>query len=239
MRATAGYSIGGGVDNNFTARTRYGTEFSYSRNEIGGWGSWFGGDLETRINDRLHLGVDAGYSRTTTSRQYVAAIDGGPSATYGQRYVFSWLDQSEISTQIRVNYYFTPDLSLEVYGEPFASSGRYYDFGELRRAYDNDLKTYGAEGTTITGDGGEYEVTDGGDSFTFSAKDFGYLSFRSNVVLRWEFRRGSTLFLVWQQDRSGDDDPGRHVHPKSLFDSITTSGENFLAVKVSYWIPVT
>lgn len=238
MRATSGYTIGGGVNNNFTARTQYGFDGSYSRNEIGGWGYGVSGELETRIGERVALGVETGYERINTSRQYVATRPGGPESTYGMRYVFAWLDQSEVATQFRVNYYFTPDLSLEVYGEPFASSGRYFDFGELRRARDTELKTYGTEGTTITGEDGVYEVTGDGDPFTFSANDYGYLSFRSNVVLRWEFRRGSTLYLVWQQNRSDDDRPGEHVRLRSLFDSVGSPGENFLAVKVSYWIPV-
>jgi len=57
-------------------------------------------------------------------------------------------------------------------------------------------------------------------------------------VLRWEFRPGSTLFLVWQQNREGEDDPGRLVRGKSLWESLQAKGEDFIAIKISYWIPV-
>ena len=73
------------------------------------------------------------------------------------------------------------------------------------------------------------DVTDGAQSFVIGDRDFNVLSFRSNLVLRWEWRPGSTLFVVWQQDRSGD--ATRSVGARSLFD-----GGQFLAVKMSYWL---
>ena len=64
------------------------------------------------------------------------------------------------------------------------------------------------------------------------------LSYRSNVVLRWEWRPGSTFFLVWQQNRSGFEDQGSFVRPSDLYDSMTADGENTLAVKFTYWLPM-
>ena len=64
------------------------------------------------------------------------------------------------------------------------------------------------------------------------------LSFRSNVVIRWEWRPGSTLYLVWSQNRFNADTRGQLVRPGNLWDSVRATGDNFLAVKISYWIPV-
>jgi hypothetical protein len=64
------------------------------------------------------------------------------------------------------------------------------------------------------------------------------LSFRSNVVLRWEWRPGSTLFLVWQQNKGDSGDPDQRASVGEFFDSVTGRGTNFFAIKVSYWIPV-
>ena len=89
--------------------------------------------------------------------------------------------------------------------EPFAASGRYYAFGELDRPRSRDLRTYGTGGTTIARNSdGTYQVTDGSASFALSPTplDFNRLSLRSNLVLRWEWARGSTLFLIWQQNRA-------------------------------------
>ena len=135
----------------------------------------------------------------------------------GIRYVFGNIYRSQLSAQMRVNYFFTPDLSLEGYLEPFAASGKYRSFGELPVPASRDLREYGVDGRPIeeTADG-HYEVVDGTESFEFDAEDFGVHSFRSNVVLRWEFRPGSTFYLVWQQDRVGSEEPGRRVRLKSL-----------------------
>ena len=60
-------------------------------------------------------------------------------------------------------------------------------------------------------------------------------SFRSNVVLRWEWRPGSTLYVVWQQNRESRVSEGEHVGLGDLFDSLTASGDNIFAVKTTLW----
>jgi hypothetical protein len=169
----------------------------------------------------------------------VDIFDDGPATTFDRRYVFSHLDYSELSAQLRVNFALRPDLTLETYAEPFASSGRYYAFGELAAPRGNALREYGSDGTTVSRDAdGGYVVTDGADSFVIDDPDFQFTSFRSNVVLRWEWRAGSTLFLVWQQDRSGGGLPTRSVRPGDLGDAFSADGDNFLAVKATYWLPL-
>ncbi|MBD3298393.1 MAG: hypothetical protein GF341_07050 [candidate division Zixibacteria bacterium] len=238
MREYASVWTGAGVNSNFAATTRVSAEIDYSRNEGKGWDYSLEGDFVTR-GDRWSFSISPEYGQSNFSRQYITQLDGGPDATFGKRYIFSWIRRSELAARLRLNYFFTPDLSLEVYAEPFAASGRYYDHGELRAARTADLRTYGVEeGTTIEPTDDGYRVTDGDETFAFRNADFGYLSFRSNVVLRWEFRPGSTLFFVWQQNREGSDDPGRLVRPGLLFDTFSAAGRDFLAVKISYWVPV-
>ncbi|HYN80556.1 MAG TPA: hypothetical protein VES88_03575, partial [Gemmatimonadaceae bacterium] len=62
-------------------------------------------------------------------------------------------------------------------------------------------------------------------------------SLRSNAVLRWEWHPGSTMFVVWQQDKSANRELGL-VRPGDIFDAFRAKGDTFLAVKVSYWIPL-
>lgn len=135
-----------------------------------------------------------------------------------------------------MSYTFTPNLTLETYAEPFASSGRFHSFGELLRPRDRSLLLYGTGGTTIARNpDGSHTVTDGAASFDIEPEDFNVRSLRSNVVLRWEWRPGSTMYLVWQQDRSADRALGT-ARPSDLWDAFRTSGDNFLAIKVSYWL---
>ena len=80
-----------------------------------------------------------------------------------------------------------------------------------------------------------YIVTDGDDTFTLSNRDFNVRSFRSNVVLRWEWRPGSTLFVVWQQNRASRTDEGSHVGIGDLFGSFSAAGDNIFAIKTTLW----
>jgi len=167
----------------------------------------------------------------------VTELSGGSPATYGSRYIFGFIDRTTLAVEVRVNFTLKPDLNLDLYAQPFAASGRYYDLGELPEPRSRNLRTYGTDGTTLERrPDGDYEVTDGADTFVLTNRDFNVRSFRSTSVLRWEWRPGSTLYIVWQQDRSGLREIGARAGPGDLFRSLTASGDNFFAVKVSYWL---
>ncbi len=240
MGTGAGYEIAGGLSNYWAAPVHWNARFFSSTNELGGFSWGTSGGVQVRVASRWELSLEPEFRRQVNTRQYVTSLDGGRPETYGRRSIFGTVDQTQVSLQNRFNYSFTPDLSLEFYAEPFAASGRYYDFGELRRARSRDLIAYGRDpGTTIDEvEDGNYEVSSGGETFEFSRDDFNVLSFRSNFVLRWEWSPGSTLFLVWQQDRGADDAIGRRVRGRSLWDAVRAEGSNILAFKVSYWLPI-
>ena len=131
-----------------------------------------------------------------------------------------------------------PDLNLDVYAEPFAANGRYYGFGELRAARSRFLRRYGTEGTTVESlANGDLRVTDGADTFAVPDRSFNVRSFWSISVLRWEWRPGSTLYLVWQQARSDETDVSNRVGLGDMFGSVSSVGDNFFAVKASFWMP--
>ena len=160
------------------------------------------------------------------------------AGTYGSRYIFAYIERSTVSTQIRMGFTVRPDVNLDVYAEPFASSGRYYDFGELMRAGGRERLLYGAAGTSVDLQAsGDRIVTTGDGTFTLKNRDFNLRSMRSNVVLRWEWRPGSTLYLVWQQNRELRRDVGTSAGFADVFHSLTAPGSNFLSVKTSFWLP--
>ena len=221
-------------------RTRWEVETNLQRDELGGWTTDLSGSLSFRPGPRWDLSVEPRWSHGVNARQYVMETGGGTDATFGRRYVFAFVERRDVRARIRLNYALSPDLTLETYAEPFASSGRFYDFGELRAARSRELRTYGEEGTTITlvPETGARRVTDGAAAFTIPNRDFDVRSFRSNAVLRWEWRPGSTLFVVWQQNRGRAESRFTRLGPGDLLDSLTASGDNFLALKATYWIPV-
>jgi len=207
--------------------------------ELGGWVAEAEGGVSLRPGIRSEISLDFRYTRRLTSRQYVTTESGGSAATYGGRYVFGSVERSEVVAQLRFSYAIRPELTLDVYVEPFASSGRYRDFGELAAARTFDLRAYGTDGTTITRNGDTtYTVTDGASQFSFPVPDFDIRSLRSNVVLRWEWLPGSTAFLVWQQDRSRNAVPTGDVGLGGLGEAFRAPGNQFVALKISYWMAV-
>ena len=223
----------------FGGKRFYRLNTNLGRDDLGGHRVSFGGGLTFRPTPRWQASLDPSYSRSTDARQYVTSVENAAStATYGRRYVFAFVDRVTISLKTRLNYAFSPALTLEGYAEPFVASGHFRDFGELRAPRANALRTFGTDGTTIVAGSGSYAVSDGGTAFTLTDPDFNVLSLRSNVVLRWEWNPGSTLFFVWQQNRRAAETLGEPVRFGDLRNTTRTKGDNFLSVKVSYWLPV-
>jgi hypothetical protein len=194
---------------------------------------------------QLQFSVGPSLFTQNNGRQYYAVRGEGSAATFGARYIFSTIKFSQISAQFRINYLFSPTLSLELYAEPFVASGNYSNFGELEAARSSDLRTYGTDGTTITpvinsetGLTDSYNVTDGASAFSLPNDNFNITSFRSNLVLRWEWSPGSTVFFVWQQNKSGFTPDGSPLEPGGLFNAVTGPGQNIIAIKANYWIPM-
>ncbi len=247
------WRMDGNLSNNNSSTTTARLNLTHERGEFDAWSTEVGLRLGFNPTQTLSLSVDPGFSRRVSSRQYVGRFDNGSDATYGYRYVFAKIERSQLSMRLRVNYLFSPNLSLEAYGEPFSASGRYFGFGELAAAGSRFLREYGvAPGTTITQADHRYLVTDTAvpGTLSFGNPDFNSFSFRSNLVIRWEWNPGSTIFLVWQQNRDdfcsgGSVDfcpngsvPGSQATLASFADPFKLPGDNFLAVKMSYWISV-
>ncbi|HEX8320235.1 DUF5916 domain-containing protein [Longimicrobium sp.] len=218
------------------ARFRWNGRVYYGENEDGRATYRLSGGVAFRPGPRWQLSVDPNFLQSTPTRQYVATLDGGPAATGGKRYVFASVGRSEFFAQVRLNYLFTPDLSMEFYAEPFASSGRYHTFGELPAPGSHELTLYGTDTTRVRREGNATRVLGPGGGAV--VQDFNVRSFRSNAVLRWEWRPGSSLFVVWQQDRAGDRDEIAPVGFGSLAQTLDAPGDHRLAIKVSYWLPL-
>jgi hypothetical protein len=197
------------------------------------------GTFSFRPGPRWQLSVAPSYERLLDSQQYVTTLGGGRPETYGSRYVFAYIERSTFGTEFRMGYTLRPDLNLDIYSEPFASSGRYYDYGELLAPSSLERILYGASGTTLAiAPDGNRTVTAGGSTFPLNNRDFNVRSFQSNLVLRWEWRPGSTMYAVWQQSRDARDPVGNRVGIGDVFRSVRAAGTNIFLVKTSFWIPV-
>jgi hypothetical protein len=246
MGTPEGWSGSLSLRNSNASQTRWSGNATLRGNEFGEHSWEISGSIATRPTPSLQFSFEPDYINETgtggifsgpIANQYITTLNGGSPLTYGRRYIFGLPDRTTLSAQFRVSYVFKPDVTLDVYAEPFAASGQYRGFGELSVARSRNLRMYGTDGTTIDRLlDGSYRITDGDATFTLANRDFNVRSFRSNVVLRWEWRPGSTLYAVWQQNRSSSVTEGSHVGLGDLFGSLSADGDNIFAIKTTLWL---
>ena len=246
MGTPLGWNVSSSLRNSSGSRTRWNGGANVRTNEFGDRSWTTSGSISARPSPPVQLSVSPEYANEKGTNaffsgpigpQYLTTLTGGRPETYGRRYIFGLVDRTTLSSQFRLSYTFKPDLTLDVYAEPFAASGQYRGFGELAVSHGRDLRLYGSDGTTIARlADGSYNVTDAAATFTLSNRDFHVRSFRSNVVLRWEWRPGSTLYGVWQQNRASSESHGEHVGIGDLFGSLSANGDNIFAIKTTFWV---
>ena len=168
------------------------------------------------------------------------ADDAAAVPTFGRRYLFGELEQASVDLTARIDMALTPTMTLQVYAQPFVATGDYERFAALAAPGTYDFLRYGDGESTIAFEDGVYRADADGDgpaeTIQFSNPDFRVRSFRSNVVLRWEYLPGSTLFFVWSQDRADrahDPDFDGVADLRRLF---SDPMRNVFVVKASYWL---
>ena len=139
----------------------------------------------------------------------------------------------------RVDWTFTPKLSLQLFLPPLISAGDFTELKEFVRPRAYEFTVYGRDKGTVSPTGEDFQIEpgDGGATFTIPQQNFTIRSLRANAVLRWEWRAGSTFFLVWQQNRENDERFGNLRLGRDV-DALFSGGlsRNVVAVKASYWL---
>ncbi|MDH4218056.1 MAG: carbohydrate binding family 9 domain-containing protein [Candidatus Aminicenantes bacterium] len=199
------------------------------------------GSLSFRIkpSSNISFSFGPGYSARRSDIQWVTNVeDPWMTETFGTRYVFGQIFQRMLFGEIRLNWIFTPRLSLQLYLQPFLAVGKYDNFRELARPKSFEYNIYGVGESSITYDNGIYTVDPDGlglsEPFTFYNPDFNLKSLRGTIVLRWEYLSGSTLYLVWTQNRADYAYPGDLALGRDLKALLTAPGDNVFLVKISY-----
>lgn len=176
--------------------------------------------LNFRVSTRWSGSLGARFSRNRPDRQWYGNFVDEDEITH---HTFARLDQRTASLSTRINFTASPTLTLQVYAAPFVSRGTYSDVRELAdpRAgeYDSRFMPYGDEAVRANPGG------------------FNVRQFRSNTVLRWEYRPGSAVFLVWAQGRQGfEPEAGDRSFWGDFRELFRARPDNTLLVKVSYWL---
>ncbi len=206
--------------------------------------SYTGMDLSYKPTNYLKLSLSPGYSASYSELQYVTLTENNGD----DRYIFASIDRKTINTSLRVNLNLSPDLTIQYWGQPFVASGRYYDYkyitDPVADEYSDRFHVYsGGEMTPRDGYSEIDENMDGTIDYTFDTGDFNVKEFLSNLVVRWEYSPGSSVYLVWSQTRSGYNPTGTmdyfndmgNLFNRGLFrDDDNYSMKNVFLVKFSY-----
>jgi hypothetical protein len=212
-------------------------------NEFGGWSH--NGNVSISLKPLSSLTISTGpqLNRSRNVAQYIQTeTDPAAAATYGHRYVFGTIDQTQLTLTTRVNFVLTRRASLQVFMQPLLATGAYSGFKELAAPNTFDFLRYGAAGSAIAYDplSRVYSVRpDAGSAegvFTFENPDFNFKSLRANAVFRWEFRPGSTLYAVWTSERQDFSRPGIFHFGRDLSSLLRAPSNDVVLVKLAYWI---
>ncbi|MFN0097145.1 MAG: DUF5916 domain-containing protein [Gemmatimonadaceae bacterium] len=170
--------------------------------------------LNFRVASRLQAEVGLHLSAGTLGQQWY----GNVTDAQGTHYTFARLGQRTTSLTARVDYTMTPTLSLQIYAQPFITAG---DYSNLRELVDGRAADFADRYRPFT---------------SITPQDFNVKQFRSNTVVRWEYRPGSVLFFVWQQGRGQfDRNRGSFDAARDYRDLFNTRADNTFVIKGSYW----
>jgi len=217
LRNAAGVNVNLGVESDTRRKSSANLWFGGYRYDLGrtnGW--WVSPGTDFKLGSQLSASVGVNYSSDLNDSQWRANF--GKAGVDTTHYTFAKLDQKTLSLTTRINYTASPTLSLQFYGSPFISNGKYSDWRELNdpraEKYDDRFKPF-----LLQDDPGGFNVKE----------------FRSNTVVRWEYRPGSTLFLVWAQGRSMGGPSDEFSFGKDLKNVFDTHPSNTFLLKMSYW----
>jgi hypothetical protein len=230
MRHPAATSVWTAISSDWRKSWNAHVNLSYSANDRGGWGAYSNFSFAWRPSNRMSTRLSTGYGQTHSLAQWVgnfSTVDElgqatGAAGIGGVCYVFSELEMKTLDFTLRGSFLFNRDQSLELYLQPFLTVGDYSNPRELREPDSFALTAYDVAG------------------FDVSEEDFEYGAVNLNLVYRWEYRPGSTFFLVWSHSRvnyrTGYDVPGALDNALAASTLLDNSAENKLMAKFNYWI---
>jgi hypothetical protein len=190
-----------------------------------------------RLSNRFSVSGRTAYEIVADTLQYAATA----TATDGPRWVLGRIDQHIWDFTMRADFAFTPNLTLQYYGSPFIGTGRYTEFKQatdtLALRYQDRFHQYSESELFFLPDSNTYFVREagGGATYSFANPDFSFRQFRSNFVARWEYRPGSTLYVVWSQGRTSEEQRWDSSFSSNWNALWRERPDNIFMVKLTYW----
>ena len=186
----------------------------------GGWNTSANVSVNFKPASALTISTGPEFSRSHGSAQYVSSLaDPSATSTFGQRYVFAAIDQTQLVLPTRVNFILSPTASLRVFMQPLLAAGAYGGFTALTAPRTFDFHDY----SPVDGSG-------------IDNPDFNFKSLRVNAVFRWEFRPGSTVYVVWTQQRQDFSHPGDFQLRRDAAALFSARADDVFLMKMTYWL---
>ena len=215
---------------------------NYQRSERGNYSLYMSPGIEMNIGTRLQLQFEPGFNKQVQIDQYIDSFDDDTAIDmHGSRHIVAQMDRKTVSAELRIDYTFTPKLSFQAYFQPYMTVGSYSRFKEFAKPETYDFVEYGKDNNMhIENDGDDgYELYPNGrdgNSIYVENPDFNYKALVGSAVLRWEFRHGSTLYIVWTRNGSDEQNPGDFNFNRDAKDLFQADADNAFAIKLTYWL---
>jgi hypothetical protein len=194
-------------------------------------------ELSFKPTNWMVLSFNPGMSKSINELQYVSTIN----VDNTDKYIFATIDMKTVNASFRLNLNLSPNLTLQYWGQPFMAQGTYHDHKMITDSkadsYSDRFEEYSPEQISYNGD--QYEIDenlDGSADYSFDKTDFNVQEFLSNMVLRWEYNPGSSVYVVWSQTRnsSGTENPDLANDLGNLFNTSDNKPHNVFLIKFSY-----
>lgn len=192
--------------------------------------------IRVQASDAFSLSFSPNYNQQDRKVQFVDSYNFQGKTEY----LAATIKFQTLSTSLRMSYNLSPNLTIQYWGQPFASKGIYSEYklitDPLADGYHNRYKLLSDSQISEDADG-EIAIdqnADGQMDYKVESPNFNFLQFRSNMVLRWEYTPGSEFFLVWTQSNTNSGDPEKGLVPSITEDLFGESPENIFLLKYTY-----
>ncbi|MEJ2629121.1 MAG: DUF5916 domain-containing protein, partial [bacterium] len=194
--------------------------------------SWFG--CTFRPSNAVTLSIEPEYDYYRNKLQYVDQLE----IEDKDRYIFATINQNTVYFSFRLNYTLSPNLSIQYYGQPFISAAKYSHFKEITNPRAENFRdrfhTFTSGEIKTDREEETYSIDedrDGQTDYSIDFPDFNFRQFQSNLVIRWEYQPGSTLYLVWSQGRTGCITRGNFAYYRDMNDLFSIHPHNVFLLK--------
>jgi hypothetical protein len=225
-----------GTDHRKNLRANMGNSQSWSKynhsyhNTI--WAS-----ISYRPHNTLDISLNPSVNSSQSKLQYVSTEEFNGNKSY----IMASIDRTTVSMSLRLNFSITPDISIQYWGQPFIATGHYENFkkitGSKASNYEDRFNVFGNQQISYSEEDELYEIDENADGtidYEIDNPNFKVFQFKSNLVARWEYIPGSTLYLVWSQNRDDYISDGPFRFQKDFNHLYDVFPHNVFLVKLTY-----